>query len=351
MSRLYPISAVILFAFTALPAMAQGTQPSTKNLATPAQPAKESADDPIVVKVSGESITEKQVLSAIEQIARQQQLMPQQTQQNGADFFKNAVDNLISTALLRSEGKAKKVTVDAAQVDGTFRDLAGRFPSPEQFKTALEQQGLTEATFRKSIEESMLLQQVLDLALKDLPGPTEDEVRKFYEGNPQYFQEPEQVHTAHILLKVDNNATPEQKAAISKKLEALRSDIENKKITFAEAAAGNSEDETNAKNGGDLGFFGRGQMVKPFEDSAFAAKPGTVTPVVETQFGYHLINVLAFKPAGKKSLDESKQTIQSFLEQKSKQDGARKYIAGLRAKAQVETVMTEPEWNKRHQPK
>ncbi len=329
--------------------LARASQQSLNETPQAAQPPK--GEDPVVAKLLNETITEKQVQSAIDQLARQQQMPAQQLPQKDSLLFKDALNTLIDMALLRNEGKMQKITVDPGKVDSAYQNLAARFPSADQFKAAMTQQGLTEAALRKSIEENLLFQQVVEQALKDLPAPTEEEVKKFYDDNPQFFEEPEQVHAAHILLKVDKNATPEQKAEIKKKLEGIRSDIESKKVTFAEAAAKNSEDTSNAQQGGDLGFFARGQMVKPFEEAAFSSKAGTLTSVVETQFGFHLINVIEIKPAGKRSLEDSKAMIRNFLEQKSKQEGARKYLEGLRNKTQVETVMSEAEWNKRHQPK
>ncbi|HYK91931.1 MAG TPA: peptidylprolyl isomerase [Acidobacteriota bacterium] len=329
---------------------------------TQAQEAKQAPQNPpavgqavaqenlVVARVLGESITENDVLSAINEMAQRNRMPPQQMQQRNALLFKDALDNLIGFALLKNESKEMKVVADPAKVDEAYKGLVKRFPSEDEFKKALGAQGLTEVQLRKNVEENIMYQQVLDQATKDVPAPAEGDIKKFYDDNPQYFVVQEQVHAAHILLKVDPKATPEKKAEARNKLEALRTDIENKKVTFAEAATRNSEDTGSAKNGGDLGFFPRGQMVKPFEDAAFSTKPGTLSPVVESQFGYHLINVIELKPAGKTTLDQSKDNIKNFLERKAKQDAVQKHIADLRSKAAVETVMTVEEWSKRHTP-
>lgn len=193
-----------------------------------------------------------------------------------------------------------------------------------------------------------MYQEILDQATKTVPAPTDAEIKKFYDDNPQYFKVQDQVHAAHILLKVDPNAAPEKKAEVKGKLEAIRAEIESKKITFAEAAAKYSEDPGSAKNGGDLGFFPRGKMVKPFEDAAFSTKPGTLSPVIETQYGCHLISVIELKPAGTIPFDQSAGNIKNFLERKAKQEAAQKHIAELRAKTKIDTLMTVEEWNKRH---
>jgi peptidyl-prolyl cis-trans isomerase C len=344
MIRTIPVYASLLFVFLAACTQAQEAKPKDPSATVQAAPP----ESPVVARVLGETITEKEVLTAIDDLARRNRVPAQQMQQKDTLFFKDALDNLIGFVLLKNESKVKNITADSKKIEETYQGLVKQFPSEAEFKKALSSQGMTDAALHKNIEESLVYEEVLNQATKDVPGPSEAEVKKFYDDNPRYFASPEQVHAAHILIRVDKNATAEKKAEARNKLEALRADIESKKITFAEAEAKNSEDTANAKNGGDLGFFPRGQMVKPFDDAAFSTKPGTLSPVIESQFGYHLISVIGLKPAGTVPLEQAKDNIKSFLERKAKQDAVQKYIAELRQKAQVETVMTVEEWNKRH---
>ena len=304
--------------------------------------------DTVVAKVYGDTITEKQVLNAIKQMAQRRPMTQQQMQQKDVLLYKEAVDTLVGMALLKNEAKTENLTADKTKVDGAYQGIVKGFSSEADFKKALDAQGLTEATLRTAVEDNMLNQQVLDHVTKDLPPVGDAEVQKFYEGNPQFFQRPEQVHAAHILLRPATDATPEQKAEVRKKLEGIRADVESKKITFADAAEKYSEDKTNATKGGDLGFFGRGQMVKQFEDAAFSTKPGEMSPVVESQFGFHLINVFEIKPAGKIGLDEARKNIQDYLGNQAKQAAIQKYIDGLRAKTTVEILINEEQWKQRH---
>ena len=94
-------------------------------------------------------------------------------------------------------------------------------------------------------------------------------------------------------------------------------------------------------------MFPRGRMVKPFEDAAFGNKPGTLTPVIETQFGFHIVSVIETKPAGKATLEEAKNNIQNYLAGQTKQAAVQKYIGDLRAKVTVEMVMSEEQWKQR----
>jgi peptidyl-prolyl cis-trans isomerase C len=317
--------------------------------AAPSTPAAQSeGTDLVVARVSGVPVTEKQVVSAIDQLASQTKMPLDQLQQRNDLLFKDAINNLVTAALLKNQARQQNVTVDKDKVDRQMQQIEKRFPSKEEFQKVMNSQGVTEADLRKNVEDSLGMQEVIDQAVKDVPGATDADIKKFYEDNPEKFQMPERVHAAHILLRVDPKGTPEQKAEIGKKLEGIRADIESKTITFADAAAKYSQDPSNAQKGGDLGFFARGQMVKPFEDAAFAAKPGTLSPVVETQFGYHLIQVIELKPAGMASLEDAKPAITRYLDQVIRRKATQKYVEDLKAKATIETFMTQEEFVKRH---
>jgi peptidyl-prolyl cis-trans isomerase C len=339
------MAALLLYLFPAGSAGDAGQEAKTA-------PVAQAPADVIIVKLLGESITEKQMLMTINQLAaraqQQQQATPQQLQQKDVYFYKDALETLISGALLKNEAREQNLTADKAKVEESYLAIKKQFPSEAEFLKALQGQGLTDADVRKSLEDNQVIQQVMEPTLKTVPAVTDVEIQKFYDENPQYFNEQEQAHAAHIFMRVDKAATPEQKAAIRKKLEEVRADIEGKKITFAEAAAKYSEDKQNAQNSGDLGTLKRGDLLPDLEKAIFSAKPGTLTPIVETEFGLHIINILELKPAGKSLLAKVKPNIQQYLEQKARTDATRKHIEELKGKAKIETLVTEEEWTKRH---
>lgn len=339
------VALICIFAVLCCTASARQEKPPAP---TPAPSTETPDSDLVVTRVSGEPITEKQVLSAIGQLVRQKKLTPDKLQERNSLLFKDALDNLVTVAVLKSQARQQNLPVDPAKVDQQFQQISKNFPSQEEFQKAMASQGVTEAALRKSIEESLSMQQVLDQATKNAPGPTDEEISKFYDDNVEKFSSPETARAAHILLRADAKSTPEQKAEIKKKLEGIRAEIESNAITFADAAAKYSQDPSNANKGGDLGFFPRGQMVKPFEDAAFTTKPGTMSPVVETQFGYHIIQVAEQRPARKLTLEEATPPIKQILNQAARQKAAQKYVSELKAQAQVETFMTAEEFGKRH---
>jgi peptidyl-prolyl cis-trans isomerase C len=328
--------------------LAASAQQKTPPDSTAEQPAAAAGSDLVVFRVAGEPITETQVIAAISVLSRQKQLPADTQQERNVNLFKGAVDNIVIETLLKNEARRQNLAPDQAKVEQQWQQILKNFPSQAEFQKALIAQGLTDAKLRQNIEESMKIQQVLDLAVKDVPLATDAEIQKFYDDNSQKFLRQEQVHAAHILLLVDKNSTPEQKAEIKKKLEEIRVEIESNKITFADAAAKYSQDTANSTKGGDLGFFTRGRMVQPFEEAAFSAEPGSLSQVFETQFGFHIIRVIEKKEAGKISLEETKADIKRLLDQTSLRKATQKYVNDLRAKAMIENFMTPEEFIKRH---
>ena len=311
MSRWPSIAVMIVFGSLCLTASAQEKAPAAPAAApsaTTATPAStQQASNVVVLRVSGEPITEKQVLSAMEALANQNVPMtPEQQKQRRTVLFKGALDNLITSILLKNEAKKQNVTVDKAKIDQQFQQIASQYPSQEAFQKTMARLNMTEADVRKNIEESMSMQAVIDLAVKDVPAASDADIQKFYDSNPDKFTVPAQAHVAQIFLKIEPTSTLEQKAEIKKKLEDIRADIESKKITFADAAAKFSQDSASASKGGDLGYLSRNENIKSLEDIIFATPQGGMTTVMEAQNGFYLLQVIELKPEEKVSPEEGK---------------------------------------------
>ncbi|MDP2007781.1 MAG: SurA N-terminal domain-containing protein [Rubrivivax sp.] len=124
---------------------------------------------------------------------------------------------------------------------------------------------------------------------------TEEELRKAYTEGIARFSVPEERRASHILVKSESGAPAAERQKARAKAEALLAEVRKTPAAFADLARKNSDDPGSAANGGDLDFFGRGQMVKPFEDSAFALKPGDISDIVESDFGFHIITLTAVR--------------------------------------------------------
>ena len=138
---------------------------------------------------------------------------------------------------------------------------------------------------------------------------SDDDVKSFYEQNAKRYASDEQRRASHILITVKKDAADADRAAAKKKAEELLAQARKKPADFAKLAKENSQDPGSAAKGGDLGFFGRGMMVKPFEEAAFSQKKGEISDLVQSDFGYHIIMVTDTKGASSKSLSEVKTQI------------------------------------------
>lgn len=320
------------------------------NPVAPAPPASSSVADSspnlVVARVSGEPITEKQVLSAIEVLSKQTVIKPDQQSQRNTILFKGALDNLVTVTILKSEARKQSIAVDKAKIDQQMQMFVSQYPSKEEFEKAMARQGVNEAEVRKNVEETWSVQALLDSAVKNVPTVSDAEIQKIYDSNP--FGAPERARVAQLFLKFEPNSTPEQKAEVKKKLEEIRADIESKKITFADAVAKHSQDP-NAPKGGDVGYVSRDQItIKPLEEAIFGTAPGNLAPVIEGPQGCHLVSVIEIKPAGKATLEETKPQIKEQLEQVAKQRAMRAFMDELKSKATIENFMTAEEFDKRH---
>jgi peptidyl-prolyl cis-trans isomerase D len=157
---------------------------------------------------------------------------------------------------------------------------------------------------------------------------TEPQIQKYYEAHKDDFTTPEQVHARHILLRTGDNRTPEE---AEKELQKIRARIEAGE-DFSKLASEVSEDPGSRAKGGDLGFFGRQEMVAPFAEAAFNAKPGDIVGPVQTPFGVHLIQVLEHRQGGTEPLSQVKDQIVAKLRSERSWDAAAKKARQLAGK-------------------
>jgi peptidyl-prolyl cis-trans isomerase D len=140
---------------------------------------------------------------------------------------------------------------------------------------------------------------------------TEDELRKGYADNAARYTAAEERRASHVLIKVEKDASSADKAKAKARAEELLGQVRKAPAAFADVARKNSQDPGSAAQGGDLDFFGRGAMVKPFETAAFSLKPGEISEVFETDFGYHFLTVTAVKGGQKKPFEEVRAELEA----------------------------------------
>ncbi len=250
------------------------------------------------------------------------------------EYQSKALDNIIDRQLLFLAAQKGSMMPDTSEVTQQLQMLKQRFGTPERFQGWLATQGMTEAQARTEITTDLAIQKYLVANVSDTSKVTSEQAHAYYDAHPEVFTPGEQVHARHILVKVDPSATPEQKAAARRKAERLLARVKAGE-DFATVAK-DSSDDASAARGGDLGEFGRGQMVAPFDAAVFQLQPGQISDIVETQFGYHIIKCEERKEAKVVPYDDK---VEAFamrqVQAERRNDAFKKVLDGLHVGAKI----------------
>ena len=285
----------------------------------------------IVAKVNGTDIAKKE-LEKLFTILSKQAAMSGQTKSD-EEMLSFALNELINSEVLKQETVKKNIKPAADAVDKEFNAVRSRFPDEETFKKAIGEAGLSLEAVKSEIASQVALKELIAKEVESKVKISDNDIKKFYDENPNYFTTKDSVKASHILVKAEEGADEATVAAAKKKIEAILAEVKGG-ADFAETAKKSSEGPSGP-NGGDLGFFARGQMVPPFEEAAFALKKGEISGIVKTQFGFHIIKVTDKKKAGTTPLKEVKDDIKAYL---SKMEGGKMfdaYVEKLRASSTI----------------
>ncbi|MBU5445027.1 peptidylprolyl isomerase [Paenibacillus sp. MSJ-34] len=261
----------------------------------------------VVAKVNGEAITKDRLYDTL-------------AKYNGDA----ALQQIISETLLDQAAKQANVTVTDQDIAEEINHLKNSFPSEDQFNMILAQQGMTE----EDLKENMRAQVKINKIFEPNINITEESVKQFFDENKDMYGTPEEVRASHILVD-----TKEEAEEILKQL--------NNGADFAELAKEKSQDPGSKDQGGDLDFFGKGEMVPSFEEAAFALKNGEISGIVESSHGFHIIKRTDYKPAEPANFEDKKENIryQLFAEEVNKQ--FQPWFEKLKSEAKIENFLSE----------
>ena len=287
----------------------------------------------IVARVNGTEITRAALLNRTAALKGQLPAI-----QVDADFHKRVLEDMVGGELLYQSVKKKGLTPTGQEIDAEIESQKGRFGGDVELGKALEAQGLTLDDLRLELKKEIGIQKLIERDFIPAITVSADEKKKFYDENSAQMQRPEQFRTAHILIAVQESATPEAKEEAKKKAGAIRSMLDAGQ-DFAELARKNSSDPGSKDSGGELPWMSPGQTMPPFEAAALALAPGDISPVVETQFGYHIIKLHEKRSAGVMSYEEVEGRIDEFLKRRGLQQKIEAEIQGLKAQGKVEVFI------------
>ncbi len=222
---------------------------------------------------------------------------------------KQLTEEFVMRTILSAEANAKKIVVSKKEVQEAVDQVKANIPPDKTVEDFLKENGIT----REDIALGIRIRKLVEKEAGTKAKPTQKEIGKFYSDNKDKFTAPETVHVRHILVTIDAKDDEKTKADKKAKIDGLRKQLVEG-ADFAQVAKNNS-DCPSKENGGDLGEVKRGQTVKPFEDAAFSQEINAIGPVVTTEFGHHIIQVLGKTPAKAVKLEEVRDRIAGYLEQ------------------------------------
>lgn len=313
--------ACLLLAVTvAIPACSKGGGPADKSKSA------------TVAVVNGVKIAEDEVTQLIDVMRRSNFVPPDSITKGSTPEEKQrnfAIDRLIDRTLALQDAQKMKIVPLPAEIDQQITQFKASMGAGDSLPA-----GLTEALLRQNITDDLTINQYFEKTLIEKIQLDSNEVRQYFASHPEMFAGQDQVHARHILFRLDQGASDSMRTAVSQKAQNVLSQAK-KGQDFAELARKHSEDPGSGPQGGDLGFFGRGQMVKEFEDAAFGLEPGQVSGIVESPFGLHIIKMEEKKPAEPLQFEVVRPQLEQYLKNQKVQSGVEARLEELRAKAKI----------------
>lgn len=239
------------------------------------------------------------------------------------DVLKASVlDDLVARTLLLQQARARGVTVGPEQVDRAFLAIRAEYPG-NAFDDLLAQERLSVADLRARLRDQLTVEKLFREEVFSRVKVSDEEVARFHAEHPAEFDEPERVHARQIVVRTREEAA------------RLRDEVRRKPATFA-AVASRASIGPEARRGGDLGWFGKGQGMPEVFDACFRMSPNAISDVVPSPFGFHVFQVIEKKPPSRRTLEQARPAIATRLLRERRARAQEDYVAALRAQAKIQ---------------
>ena len=319
----------------------------------------------VIIKVNNKPITQSQFDTEYKKVATNDMLarmgidIPQDDNNFMYLMIKDKVVNeLIVRSLVDQEIAKRHIKVSNADLNNELKTMIDKVGSKEQFNAILKRNGVSNEQFKKDLKEEVKVKKLVNMIENVKISDKDAEI--FYKKNTKKFMYPDRVRASHILIlanpmEIANKikSQPENKdlsdtilkekvmaemqARYAKAL-SIQAALKNLPDNFEKTAREESEDVATAKKGGDLGFFAKADMVEPFATQAFSQQPNTISPVIQTQYGYHIIKVTDRMAAGQEPFVKVKDQIKLYLQTQRQMVILEQLINQMKASAKIEYV-------------
>lgn len=321
-----------------------------------------------IIKVNGQNITQDQFDKEFNKAAGNSMFA-----QMGIDVKKDknnflylmikdrVINELIVKSLIDQEIEKRNIKISKEDEEKELKGIIDKVGSKEKFNEILKQNGITAEQFKKDFLEDLKMKKLVAM-ISDVKV-SESDAKKFYRQNLSKFKYPDKVRASHILIsanaeeikaKISSDAANKSlnKEELQKKVDAemaiqkekaekILAEVKKDPASFEKVARESSDDKTSAKQGGDLGFFSKQEMVEPFAKAAFTLRPNTISGLVESPYGYHIILVKDRMKAGQEPFEKVKGEIVLYMENQASVKVLENLIESLKKQAKIEYVDAE----------
>lgn len=313
------------------------SESSVENAGLVSQSGEENMTDEVLVTVNGTALNRGMADAMAKQIAMSQGVPPQMLDafiaQAGARFDEEVVRQFITQTLLESAAAKTDIAISDEEIDQVIGKLMARLPEGATLSQALAAQNMTEDRLRDDIRKNEKIRKMCEPHMVLTDAVAGDEVKAFYDENPDQFKNGESIAASHILIACDEGAAPEVHEKAKAEADALQAQLVGG-AEFA-ALAKSASSCPSGDQGGSLGTFERGRMVPEFDDAAFGQPLNEIGPVVKTKFGYHVILVTEKNAARTLGLEEVSEGIEKHLTDRAKEALFNTYVDSLKEGAEI----------------
>ena len=289
-----------------------------------------------VITVDGEPVSQELIQFEVERLVRfhaQHGMSHEQIRAQLKEIVAAATEQAIGQMLLMKDASRLDFKIDDAEIDAQVEGIKQQIGGAEKFDKALAERKVSLSQFREQLRRGKKVEKLLAKVTEGVSDPTEAEIAQHFKEHAAEYEKSERVLAQHILITPDGETQTSKDEAMAKIL-AIRRKIVEEGADFSDQAQIHSCCPSG-KEGGSLGWFGRGMMVPEFDKAVFAMKDGEISDVVETQFGYHIIKKTAHEDAAPAEFNEVREQIRDFLRHEKRGQAVAAYVNELKAKAEI----------------
>lgn len=282
------------------------------------------ADD-IVARVNGTELTKKDLEAEVDRLIPRITFHKNVPEEKRKFYYERALEELVNKELQYQDAVARGIKPEKEKVDAQMQRMRDRFKSEDDYKAALDKEGLTQEKLRLMVERDLLIQAVTAKTVTEPSQISDSDLKSFYDKNSARFKQPEGVKLKLISVKDEKKAQDI--------LARIKSGDD-----FGTLAYTMSEDSYRVKSG-DIGYMHKGRMLPEIEAAAFRLKKGEVSDIIKAGDFFFIVRLEDKKPEQQMSFDEVRGKLEKELEQERNRELMEKWIAALRAKAKIEVML------------